>query len=87
MTSLYRRELEDGRVLIVTPMIYTTRLCIGDDLGYDKGWCYETAADAIAAAAEWDGSNDDPPGGWHREIGAPWRRRPSGDREREFCAP
>lgn len=83
---LYARELEDGREITVAPMTFGKgRLCIGwasDALGYDDGWCYATAVDAVLAATDWDGEGD-PPDGWHRQIST-GRRRENGDPEKEY---
>lgn len=70
--ALAHRDLDDGRVLVLYPMIFTVRLCVGpQDVGwYDRAWCYlpEKTGDAVAALEGWDG-NGEPPGGWHKEVG------------------
>lgn len=80
------RNLEDGRVIVLYPMIYTWRLCVGQQMdgGYDRGWCYPkgSLAPALIALAHWDG-NDDPVDGWIKEVGV-GRRRPDGDPAREY---
>lgn len=81
------RDLPDGRVLVLYPLIMgTVRLCIGhqDSSTYDDAWCYQTPAEGLAAMAEWDGEGD-PPDGWFRHIGT-GRRRPDGDPTREYIA-
>ena len=88
--TLAHRVLPDGRLLGVFPQIYTYRLTLseaGDFYGYGKAWCYHDPDDAIRACREWDGEGDDPPHGWHREIGAPYRRREDGDPGREYINP
>ena len=43
---LYRlaiRDLPDGRIVYLTQMAFTWRLCVGfadDEFGYDDAWCY-----------------------------------------------
>lgn len=86
---LYRRELEDGREIVVYPMLYTLRLCVGPvGDGYERAWCYEPrpkyGVPALIAAEMWDGEGD-PPDGWIKEVGTE-RRRPDGDPAREFVA-
>jgi len=66
--ALYHKTLDDGRIVCVIPMIFTYRITVGrDEWGYDEGWCYNSAAVALAAAKEWDGDSDTPIG-WHKEI-------------------
>lgn len=82
---LYRRELGNGRLLVVAPMTFgKVRLCIGPagEPTYEDGWCYEDQRVAIVAAETWDGEGD-PPVGWHRQIST-GRRREDGDPEREY---
>lgn len=88
---VYRRELDDGREIVVYPMLFTDRVCIGltGEHGYDRAWCYPKEhpmgrSIATAAAEEWDGEGD-PPEGWIKEVGTE-RRRPDGDPAREFDA-
>jgi hypothetical protein len=85
--SLYVRELDDGRVITVYRMLFTTRLCIGPDDGVsvDDGWCYSLQEAAIDAARAWDGDGD-PPLGWHRQIST-GRRRPGGNPALEYINP
>lgn len=70
--ALGYRDLDDGRVLVLYPMIFTVRLCVGPQNfgGYDRAWCYlpEQTADAVNALNVWDG-NGEPPGEWHKEVG------------------
>lgn len=83
--TLAERELPDGRVIVVYPLIMgTARVCIGPAGAdfYDDAWCYATPVEAIAACEAWDGEGD-PPVGWFRHIGT-GRRRPDGDPAREY---
>lgn len=84
--TIYERELEDGRSVFVYQMVYTARLCIGptDWDVYDRGWCYQNSALAIAAATIWEGDGDPPPP-WIKEVGTE-RRRVNGDPALEYDA-
>jgi len=82
--SLFERRLDDGRVLVVYPLLWgNARLCCGPDDGLtiDNEWHYESSDLAIFAAAVWDGENE--PTGWHRHPSS-GRRRPEGDEAREY---
>lgn len=86
---LYRRELDDGREIVVYEMLFTLRLCVGPvGEGYERAWCYEPSpkygVTALEAAIVWDGEGD-PPDGWIKEVGTE-RRRVDGDPAREFDA-
>lgn len=85
-TSIYVREQTEGVFIGVTRMLYTVRLWVGNELTWDKGFCYSSEIAAVAAAAVWDGSGD-PEVGWHRELQYPFRRRTDGDPEQEYNAP
>jgi hypothetical protein len=68
------RQLSDGRVIVLYPMIYTWRLCLGaadDRFGYDHAWCYPADAfeAAICALSSWNGDGD-PTGGWTKHVGS-----------------
>lgn len=87
---LYERVLPDGREISVLLMIFSYRICIGDDYGYgySDGWCYPHglgSAFVIAAAESWDGTGD-PADGWVKHIGSS-RRRPNGDPAQEYVEP
>lgn len=86
--SLAYRTLDDGRELVVYPMLFTFRLCIGPQGAetYDDAWCYWYDFDAIKACEEWNGEGDDPPYGWHRHINS-GRRRTDGDPNQEYVQP
>ncbi len=61
--ELLRRLLDDGRVIVVSPQIWSVILTIGPFEGdrYDNSWSYPTVEDAMEAAREWDGEGE-PPG-------------------------
>lgn len=84
--ALYVRDLPNGDEIVVHRMIYTTRICVGEQggFGYRRAWCYPNPAVAVLAAEAWDGEGD-PPDGWVKEVGTE-RRRVGGDPEREFDA-
>lgn len=80
------KDLDDGRVVWVFPMMYNARIGVGlGSMGtLDDGWCYESVEVAIRAAQAWEGEGE--PEGWHRHPGS-GRRRPGGDPAQEFVAP
>lgn len=84
--NIFYKALDDGREIVVYPMMFTARLCVGlqDDYGYSRAWCYPSAGRAIMAASEWDGEGD-PPDGWIKEVGTE-RRREGGDPNKEYDA-
>lgn len=70
----------------VIQMIFNARITIGPEFSagwYDDCWCYDTAAEALVAAATWDPDTEPEPTGWvkHPTSG---RYRPGGDPEREY---
>lgn len=61
------RKLPTGEWAALQKMLYTTGLFIvTDEYSWRTRWCYEHAADALMALAEWDGKGD-PPGPWVKE--------------------
>lgn len=69
MMYCHLRELHDGTIIGVQPMIFTTALCVGLDWeSYSHRYCYEHTDDAVAAAKVWDGSGF-PPGPWIKRKG------------------
>jgi hypothetical protein len=61
------RELPDGRIIGVLPMLFTHGLYVGmTEYSYDRRYCYENNRDALEAARTWDGKGD-PPGPWIKE--------------------
>ena len=83
--AIYERVVGDSEI-VVYPMIFTTRVCIGDvgDYGYRRAWCYPSRARAVEAAKAWDGQGD-PPDGWIKEVGTE-RRRVDGTAATEYDA-
>lgn len=61
--EVYRRLLEDGRVIVVSPQLFSVLITIGPFEGdhYDEGWRFAYVEDALEAARVWDGKGD-PPG-------------------------
>ena len=61
------RQLEDGTIIGVGPMVFTWALYVGLSMSsYDRRYCYEGFSSAVIAARTWDGSGD-PPGSWIKE--------------------
>lgn len=59
--------LASGDYAGVLPQMFTAGLFVGLDRdGYQRRYCYERKADAVAALAAWDGKGD-PPGPWIKE--------------------
>jgi hypothetical protein len=84
---LSERVLDNGLQIDVCAMTFgKARICLGiaptRTNGYEDGWCYESAAVALAAAEVWDGEGD-PPDGWHRQLST-GRRRTDGDPAQEY---
>lgn len=85
---LYRRVLDDGRVLYLWPMLGNNlRISLSrdeHDKGFHSNYCYHDTREAWRSALGWDGNGD--PEGWVRHIET-GRRRPEGDAEREYVNP
>lgn len=82
---LYERTLPDGREISVMLMVFNFRVCIGDGLCYDDGWCYPHSLGrdfVLEAADSWNGIGD-PPDGWIKQLST-GRRRENGDPMREY---
>lgn len=80
------RTQDDGHVIHVVPMLFTTAILVSARLGapsYVDRWCYMSTPEALAAAEAW--TTDYPatePSGWHRHP-ISGRRRPMGDASAE----
>lgn len=81
----HKRELADGRVLYLRPMLHgNLQLGVsphGRAQWFDNLWCYHDVDAAWRAAFGWDGSGE--PSGWYRHPQT-GRRRPDGDPAREY---
>jgi hypothetical protein len=83
------RILPDGRELRIYPMIYNARLVVSRSVSapeYDNAWCYATLVGAVKAMVEWNPDTELEPEGWIRHPGS-GRRRPDGDKTREYVSP
>jgi hypothetical protein len=70
----------------IYPTIFGARLCVGspDDLLFlDDVWCYDGFGSAYEAVCAWRGLGE--PQGWHRHPRT-GRRRPEGDRQKEYVS-
>jgi len=80
------RIFEDGtyaaihRLMFHWTMVYGA---VGDTIGYDDRWCYETLPGALEALANWDYPEQKEPEGWHRNPKT-GRRRWGGNPELEY---
>jgi len=85
---LYKRALDDGRVLYLQAMLGSNlRISLSrdeHDMGFHSNYCFHDTYDAWRGAIGWDGQGD--PEGWVRHIET-GRRRPDGDAEREYVNP
>lgn len=80
------RDLGDGRYAYVSRLIYHYTLKvgqIGDEIGYDDRWCYQTLTLANAALKAWNPAIEKEPTGWHRSPHT-GRRRPDGNPAKEY---
>lgn len=84
----YERRLPDGRSIWLYIQLFNALLCIGrtDDLGWDRGWEYETMPQALVNFLHWQPEQVDEPAGWIR-CTHDGRRRPHGDASREYTQP
>jgi len=58
------RVLDDGRIIGLWDLLYTTGLFVDLDLlGYSHRYCFDSTCWANAAIKNWDGEGD-PPGPW-----------------------
>lgn len=87
--AYYAKHVEVEGVALavwVVPMLFTTRVMIGEASSratVDDMWCYHDPIRAIAAAVIWDPAVDKEPHGWHRHPPS-GRRRPDGDPDQEY---
>jgi hypothetical protein len=61
------KPLPGGRYAAIEPKVFTHAIVvgrIGERVGYDDTWCFETLDKATAALAVWDGTGE--PQGWIR---------------------
>lgn len=79
------KDAPDGRRVWVVPYMFTSAIVIGDPDAweYDDRWCYETSTEATLYARSWSAEPRTEPSGWHRHP-ITGRRRPGGDRSREY---
>jgi hypothetical protein len=83
--AIYYRALPDGFEICVYRMLFSWRVCFGEQGewgGIIDGYCYRDADKAIAAASQWDGTGD-APDGWHKHAHS-YRARRDGDPAREY---
>lgn len=75
------KDLGDGRMAWVFPMMFTARLGVGMTMAatLDDAWCYPSAERALQALDEWDGQGE--PIGWHRHPATDRRRDPDTGQE------
>jgi hypothetical protein len=78
------RVLPDGRFAWIHRLMFTHAICVASlesfGVGYDDRWCFTEEHLAKFALEHWDG---DEPEGWIRNPRT-GRRRPGGDKSREY---
>lgn len=85
------RRIDNLRYMAVQPYIYTHGIIWGyirdAKYGYEDRWCYPHGPDAIRAASQWDGNAPlTEPDGWIKHV-TTGRRRPNGDKTKEYIDP
>lgn len=63
------KPIGNGRYACIRPKAFTHAIItgrIGDRIGIQQNWCYETKAQAIDALNAWDGTGE--PVGWFRDT-------------------
>lgn len=61
------KPIDGRRWAAIQPLAFTHRIAVGrlgDIVGVEDGWCYQTYDQAKAALDAWDGQGE--PAGWHR---------------------
>lgn len=72
------RWLEDGRLIGVTPFLFTYGLLVEiNEKHYRDRYCFRTEQEALAAMRAWDGVGD-PPGAWLVRKGLSGEKRAAG---------
>ncbi len=81
------RAITYGRVAAITETITGNgRMVVGTFSGVDQAFCYTSVGEAITALCSWDVETDEEPDGWFRCV-TDGRRRPGGDKSKEYIAP
>lgn len=82
-------DLGGGRYCAIKPLLFHWTLIIGeigDKEGFEDRFCYADRASAATGLIEWSSREwKGEPEGWHRHP-ATGRRRPGGDKAREYHA-
>jgi hypothetical protein len=78
----------DGRDACLAGFIFTVAILADlTEWGHGERWCYSTFDKALAALLEWkERGLEGEPEGWHRHPDT-GRRRPDGDKAREYIDP
>lgn len=81
----YERRLPDGRSIWLIVQLFNVLICIGktDDVGWDRGWEYDSLPPALLTFFHWQPDVDHEPAGWIR-CKNDGRRRPGGDPQKEY---
>lgn len=85
--AIAHKRWDDGMYAIAYPLLLHWTIIHGheDDVGVEHRYCYRTGEAARDALLAWDYPNQPEPEGWDRnpETG---RRRPDGDKTKEYIA-
>lgn len=80
------RVLPDGRIAWIHQLMFTHAICVSSPeaitVGYEDRWCFTEKHIAEHALANWEGTE---PEGWIRNPRT-GRRRPDGDKSREYVS-
>lgn len=79
------RCLPDGTVIAVAPMSISNGRLFWDvnQDGYSDFYCYDSPDLALSGMMDFDPAKQKEPEGWHRHAST-GRRRPNGDRSKEY---
>jgi hypothetical protein len=85
---LYETDIGEHGHCGIFRFLFTSAIISGiSPGGYEDRWCYTTLNDAVGALAVWKLHPEWPePEGWHRHPDS-GRRRPDGDKAREYVDP
>lgn len=69
--ACWRYALPDEREIVIYTFIFNARVVVGPKgwMTYDEGWCYESPAAAMLAAAKWAVAGaEGEPEGWIKNL-------------------
>jgi len=80
-----QREFPDGRSTFLQRKMFTWAIVVGPtgEAWFDNHWCYTTRELAESEFKRWNPMEEKEPSGWIRNPQSR-RRRPDGDKDREY---